>query len=176
MYLPYLKTLVVPDFNHYGSVDEWKFDSEHFPQLVDVYVTDGCPTLSYGMFKRASQITMHIPGQYIRESMQTAAVWSDFKAIVPFSWTYYLTVKNYSNNYVKVYSLGNEDYSPDTQLSSPLYAGKDYSYHDVKVNLEENYLVTFQYDPETEDVPIVTRNDVELDVTDLLEVRDGVVG
>jgi hypothetical protein len=177
MYLPNLKTLIVPNFEQTGSVDEWKFEGgDHFPNLEDVYVTDGCPTLSYGMFTRASHITMHIPPQYIRESMKTAAVWSDFKDIVPFSWNYSLTFWNCSKRYVKIYSLGNKDYSSATPLPPPSVTGKENSSKSMVGNLGENYLVTCEYDPETEDVPTVTRNDEPIDENDLFEVEDGVVG
>ena len=171
--LPKLKTLSLPNFRQTGTVDDWKFD---FPALTDVYVTDGCPTLSGGMFIHASQITMHIQPQYIKESMQYAAVWSDFKAIVPFSWHYSLTFWNYSKRNVKLYSLGNKDYSSATPLPPPSVTGKEYGYKSMVGNLGENYLVTCEYDPETEDVPTLTRNDEPIDETDLFEVEEGVVG
>ena len=171
--LPKLKTLSLPNFRQTGTVDDWKFD---FPALTDVYVTDGCPTLSGGMFIHASQITMHIQPQYIKESMQYAAVWSDFKAIVPFSWNYSLAFWNYSKRIVKLYSLGNKDYSSATPLPPPSVTGKEYGYKSMVGNLGENYLVTCEYDPETEDVPTVTRNDEPIDENDLFEVEEGVVG
>ena len=170
--LPKLKTLSLPKFRQTGTVGDWTFD---FPALTDVYVTDGCPTLSGGMFIHASQITMHIQPQYIKESMQYAAVWSDFKAIVPFSWNYSLAFWNYSKRYVKIYSLGNEDYS-ETSLPDYLVGGKENGFKSTDGNLGENYLVTCEYDPETEDVPTVTRNDEPIDETDLFEVEEGVVG
>ena len=123
--LPNLKTLSLPNFRQTGTVGDWTFD---FPALTDVYVTDGCPTLSGGMFIHASQITMHIQPQYIKESMQYAAVWSDFKAIVPFSWHYSLAFWNYSKRIVKLYSLGNKDYSSATPLPPPSVTGKEYGY------------------------------------------------
>ncbi len=176
MYLPNLKTLIVPNFEQTGSVDEWKFEGgDHFPNLEDVYVTDGCPTLSYGMFTRASHITMHIPPQYIRESMKTAAVWSDFKDIVPFSWNYSLTFWNCSKRIVKLYSLGNEDYS-ETSHPAYLVGGRENGSKSIDGNLGENYLLTCEYDPETEDVPTVTRNDEPIDENDLFVVDEGVVG
>lgn len=171
--LPKLKTLSLPKFRQTGTVGDWTFD---FPALTDVYVTDGCPTLSGGMFIHASQITMHIQPQYIKESMQYAAVWSDFKAIVPFSWHYSLAFWNYSKRIVKLYSLGNKDYSSATPLPPPSVTGKEYGYKSMVGNLGENYLVTCEYDPETEDVPTVTRNDEPIDENDLFEVEDGVVG
>ena len=171
--LPKLKTLSLPNFRQTGTVDDWKFD---FPALTDVYVTDGCPTLSGGMFIHASQITMHIQPQYIKESMQYAAVWSDFKDIVPFSWNYSLAFWNYSKRYVKIYSLGNKDYSSATPLPPPSVTGKEYGYKSMVGNLGENYLLTCEYDPETEDVPTVTRNDEPIDENDLFEVDEGVVG
>lgn len=171
--LPKLKTLSLPKFRQTGTVDDWKFD---FPALTDVYVTDGCPTLSGGMFIHASQITMHIQPQYIKESMQYAAVWSDFKAIVPFSWHYSLAFWNYSKRIVKLYSLGNKDYSSANPLPPPSVTGKEYGYKSMVGNLGENYLLTCEYDPETEDVPTVTRNDEPIDENDLFEVDDGVVG
>lgn len=170
--LPKLKTLSLPKFRQTGTVDDWKFD---FPALTDVYVTDGCPTLSGGMFIHASQITMHIQPQYIKESMQYAAVWSDFKAIVPFSWNYSLAFWNYSKRIVKLYSLGNEDYS-ETSHPAYLVGGREYGYKSIDGNLGENYLLTCEYDPETEDVPTLTRNDEPIDETDLFEVEEGVVG
>lgn len=170
--LPKLKTLSLPNFRQTGTVDDWKFD---FPALTDVYVTDGCPTLSGGMFIHASQITMHIQPQYIKESMQYAAVWSDFKAIVPFSWHYSLAFWNHSKRYVKIYSLGNEDYS-ETSHPAYLVGGREYGYKSIDGNLGENYLLTCEYDPETEDVPTLTRNDEPIDETDLFEVEEGVVG
>ncbi len=171
--LPKLKTLSSPNFRQTGTVDDWKFD---FPALTDVYVTDGCPTLSGGMFIHASQITMHIQPQYIKESMQYAAVWSDFKDIVPFSWNYSLAFWNYSKRNVKLYSLGNKDYSSATPLPPPSVTGKEYGYKSMVGNLGENYLLTCEYDPETEDVPTVTRNDEPIDENDLFEVEEGVVG
>lgn len=171
--LPKLKTLSLPKFRQTGTVDDWKFD---FPALTDVYVTDGCPTLSGGMFIHASQITMHIQPQYIKESMQYAAVWSDFKAIVPFSWNYSLAFWNYSKRNVKLYSLGNKDYSSATPLPPPSVTGKEYGYKSMVGNLGENYLLTCEYDPETEDVPTLTRNDEPIDENDLFEVEEGVVG
>jgi large subunit ribosomal protein L7/L12 len=170
--LPKLKTLSLPKFRQTGTVGDWTFD---FPALTDVYVTDGCPTLSGGMFIHASQITMHIQPQYIKESMKTAAVWSDFKAIVPFSWKYPLTFWNYSKRPVKLYSLGNEDYS-ETSHPDYLVGGRENGFKSTDGNLGENYLLTCEYDPETEDVPTVTRNDEPIDETDLFEVEDGVVG
>lgn len=170
--LPKLKTLSLPKFRQTGTVGDWTFD---FPALTDVYVTDGCPTLSGGMFIHASQITMHIQPQYIKESMKTAAVWSDFKAIVPFSWKYPLTFWNYSKRPVKLYSLGNEDYS-ETSHPDYLVGGRENGFKSIDGNLGENYLLTCEYDPETENVPTVTRNDEPIDENDLFEVEDGVVG
>jgi ribosomal protein L7/L12 len=155
MSLPNLKELYIPDLTVDGTASTWTFNN--YVKLTDVYFGDCRPTLSSGMFTRASNITIHMPYYYINDNLQNASVWCNFKAIVPYYLRYIAKLLNSSSGEAGFYSLGTNDYIDDTSGSYIARIGS-YSDNSCYFLTGENYLVTINYDPATRDRPTLTRN------------------
>ena len=169
--LPNLKSLYITDLYVQGTPDNWKFRRGDYPSLTDVYFLDCCPTLSAGMFVSASYITVHLPSKYIKDSMQYATVWSDFKAILPYQTTYVVKVTNNNSHQVEIYSLGKQNYSEDALTLKWTYeAGSSGS---VYYETGENYYLKLYYDATTQPMPTLKRNGEEVTLTN---IGDGVAG
>ena len=169
--LPNLKSLYITDLYVQGTPDNWKFSREVYRSLTDVYFLDCCPTLSAGMFVSASYITVHLPSKYIKDSMQYATVWSDFKAILPYQTTYVVKVMNNNSHQVEIYSLGKQNYSEDALTLKWTYeAGSSGS---VYYETGENYYLKLYYDATTQNMPTLKRNGEEVTLTN---IGDGVAG
>lgn len=169
--LPNLKSLYITDLYVQGTPDNWKFRREVYQSLTDVYFLDCCPTLSAGMFVSASYITVHLPSKYIKDSMQYATVWSDFKAILPYQTTYVVKVTNNNSHQVEIYSLGKQNYSEDALTLKRTYeAGSSGS---VYYETGENYYLKLYYDATTQNMLTLTRNGEEVTLTN---IGDGVAG
>ena len=155
MSLPNLKELYIPDLTVDGTASTWTFNN--YVKLTDVYFGDCRPTLSSGMFTRASNITIHMPYYYINDNLQNASVWCNFNAIVPYYLRYIAKLLNSSSGEAGFYSLGTNDYIDDTSGSYIARIGS-YSDNSCYFLTGENYLVTINYDPATRDRPTLTRN------------------
>ena len=155
MSLPNLKELYIPDLTVDGTASTWTFNN--YVKLTDVYFGNCRPTLSSGMFTRASNITIHMPYYYINDNLQNASVWCNFKAIVPYYLRYIAKLLNSSSGEAGFYSLGTNDYIDDTSGSYIARIGS-YSDNSCYFLTGENYLVTINYDPATRDRPTLTRN------------------
>ena len=155
MRLSSLKELRIPSLNRQGTSDTWSFAG--YGNLRDIYFTDCRPTLTTGMFTRASGITIHIPSEYITDNLQNSAVWCLFNAIVPYYSKFTATVVNQSSGLAWVNSLGTNNYSSDkpgwTSLSVSSQSTKS-----MEFSTGENYVVMAKYDNATCNKPTLTRN------------------
>lgn len=155
LHLVKLKALYFNKIRAKPTVNEWEFS---YNVLRDVYFTQNRPSLLEGMFESTShQITAHVTGSITE--LKNAAVWCNFKDIVPYQDTYDLNIKNNSSGEVEVCFMGYDVYS-DFSANNPPQSQESVGPNSAKsvgVSIAKNYLLKVTYDPATCNRPTIKR-------------------